>query len=231
MRNKVDIKVFFGIAIIAVGIVLFLDNMGFGLRVNIFDFWPLVLVAIGLSQLVQPQEARQPLSGAIFLFLGLFFLLDNLFYIPYDFGDLWPILLIIIGYSILRNHAWGAEKEGGNSDFINLSFILGGGDHKFTSQSLTGGKITAIMGGGTIDLRQASCEGDTLIIDTFAFWGGIEIIVPFHWTVNIQGSPIMGAIENTTSSPAGIEGIEINLPPKNLVIKGSAIMGGVEVKN
>ncbi len=231
MRNKVDIKVFFGIAIIAVGIVLFLDNMGFGLRVNIFDFWPLVLVAIGLSQLVQPQEARQPLSGTIFLFLGLFFLLDNLFYIPYDFGDLWPILLIIIGYSILKNHAWGEHKDGGTSDFINLSFILGGGDHKFTSQSLTGGKITAIMGGGTIDLRQASCEGDTLIIDTFAFWGGIEIIVPFHWTVNIQGSPIMGAIENTTSSPAGIEGIEINLPPKNLVIKGSAIMGGVEVKN
>jgi predicted membrane protein len=231
MKNKIDIKVFFGIAIIAVGIVLFLDNMGLGLRVNIFDFWPLILVAIGLNQLVQHSEARQPVSGAIFLFIGVYFLLDEFFYLPFDLGDLWPIIFIFIGYSMLKNHAWGSAPEGATADFINLSFIVGGGDHKFTSQTLNGGKITAIMGGGTIDLRQASCTGDTLIIDTFAFWGGIEIIVPFHWQVNIQASPIMGAIENHTSSPAGIEGIEINLPPKSLIIKGTAIMGGVEVKN
>ena len=231
MKNRIDIKVFFGIAIIAVGVILFLDNLGFDFRVNLFDFWPLILVAIGLNQLVQPHEARQPISGIVFLFLGLYFLLDNFIYIPFDLGDLWPIILIVIGFSILKNHAWGAPDKAASADFINLSFILGGGDHKFTSQTLTGGKVTAIMGGGTIDLRQASCEGDTLILDTFAFWGGIEIIVPFHWQVNIQASPIMGAIENNTSSPAGIEGIEINLPPKSLVIKGSAIMGGVEVKN
>lgn len=231
MKNRIDIKVFFGIAIIAVGIILFLDNMGFDLRVNIFDFWPLILVAIGLNQLVQPQEARQPVSGVIFLSLGVYFLLDEFFYLPFDLGDLWPVILIFIGVSILKNHVWGTPGKAGSADFINLSFIIGGGDHKFTSQTLSGGKVTAIMGGGTIDLRQASCEGDTLVIDVFAFWGGIEIIVPIHWQVNIQASPIMAGIENNTSSPAGIEGIEISLPPKTLVIKGSAIMGGVEVKN
>ncbi|KAA3609754.1 MAG: hypothetical protein D8M58_09090 [Calditrichaeota bacterium] len=231
MRNKIDIKVFFGIAIIAVGIILFLDNIGFDLRVNIFDFWPLILIAIGLNQLVQPAEARQPLSGSIFLFLGAYFLLDEFIYIPFDLGDLWPVLLILVGISILRNHVWGTPEKGGSADFINLTFILGGGDHKFTSQTLTGGKVTAIMGGGTIDLRQASCEGEDLVIEAFAFWGGVEIIVPFHWQVNIQASPIMGAVENNTTSPAGIEGIEVNLAPKNLIIKGSAIMGGVEVKN
>jgi len=231
MKNRIDIKVFFGIAIIAVGIILFLDNMGFDLRVNVFDFWPLILVAIGLNQLIQPHEARQPVSGVIFLLLGVYFLMDEFFYLPFDLGDLWPLIFIFIGVSLLRNHAWGSSDKGGDADFINLSFIVGGGDHKFTSQTLTGGKVTAIMGGGKIDLRQASCVEDTLTIDTFAFWGGIEIVVPFHWQVNIQASPIMGAIENNTSSPAGIEGIEINLPPKNLIIKGSAIMGGVEVKN
>ncbi len=231
MKNRIDIKVFFGIAIIAVGIILFLDNMGFGLRVNIFDFWPLILVAIGLNQLIQPQEARQPVSGSIFLFLGVYFLLDKFLYLPFDLGDLWPLIIIFVGFSMLKNHAWGKPQNSGDADFINLSFILGGGDHKFTSKTLTGGKVTAIMGGGKIDLRQASCEGDTIVIDVFAFWGGIEIVVPFHWQVNIQASPIMGAIENQTSSPDGIEGIEINLPPKTLVIKGSAIMGGVEVQN
>jgi predicted membrane protein len=231
MKNKIDIKVFFGVSIIAAGILLFLDNLGIGPRVDIFDFWPLILIAIGLNQLIQPPKAQQPISGAIFLFLGAYFLLDNFIYIPFDLGDLWPVFLILVGFSMLKNHVWSTPENGDEGDFINLSFILGGGDHKFTSQTLAGGKITAIMGGGKIDLRQAGCTGDTLIIDTFAFWGGIEIIVPFHWQVNIQGSPIMGAMENLTSSPMGIEGIEVNLPPKTLIVKGSAIMGGVEVKN
>ena len=231
MKNKIDIKVFFGLAVIAVGIIMFLDNMGLGLDVNLFDFWPLILVAIGLNQVVQPKEARQSFSGWIFIGIGALFLLDNLGYIYFNFGDLWPVILILIGISILRNHAWKRSEEGADSDYINLAFILGGGDHKYTSQTISGGKITAIMGGGTIDLRQASSKQDTIILDTFAFWGGIEIVVPYHWQVNIQGSPILGGMENNTTSPANVEGIEINLPPKTLIIKGSAIMGGVEVKN
>lgn len=231
MKNKIDIKVFFGLAIIAAGILLFLDNMGFGLNINLFDFWPLILIAVGLNQVVQPKEARQSFSGWVFIGIGSLFLLDNLGYIYFSFSNLWPILLILIGFSILKNHVWSGSDEGRDSDYINLSFILGGGDQKFTSQSISGGKITAIMGGGKIDLRQASIKGDSIVIDTFAFWGGIEIVVPYHWQVNIQGSPILGGMENNTTSPANVEGIEIKLPPKTLIIKGSAIMGGVEVKN
>ena len=43
MQGKVDIKVFFGIAVIIAGVVLFMDNsLGFDFHVNIFDFWPLL---------------------------------------------------------------------------------------------------------------------------------------------------------------------------------------------
>jgi len=109
--------------------------------------------------------------------------------------------------------------------------VLGGGDHIYTSQTLTGGKVTAIMGGGKIDLRKANCVGDQLTLDCFAFWGGIEIIVPYHWNVNVQGTPIMGGIENKASSLENIEGIEVNLDPKTLIIKGAVVMGGIEIKN
>lgn len=176
MKQRIDIKVFFGVAIIVAGIILFLDNIGFleqfglYLDINFFDFWPLILIAIGLNQVMQPKEARQSFSGWIFIGLGAFFLIDNFYYIPFGFWDLWPVVLILIGLSILRNHPWQKSDEEGGNDFINLSFILGGGDHKFTSQAITGGRVTAIMGGGTIDLRQASTKQESIIIDTFAMW-------------------------------------------------------------
>ena len=232
MQGKVDIKVFFGIAVIIAGVVLFMDNsLGFDFHVNIFDFWPLLLIAIGLNQILQPSEFRQSFSGWIFVGIGALFLLDNLHFIYFSFSDLWPILLILIGFSILRGYTRRNQEEENSPDFINLSFILGGGDHKYTSQKIAGGRVTAIMGGGTIDLRQANSDKEEIVLDCFVMWGGIEVFVPFHWQVNIKGTPILAGMENKTSSPSNIEGIEINLPVKKLVIKGSAIMGGVEVKN
>lgn len=233
MQKRIDVKVFIGIAIIIAGVLLFLDNnLGLDLRIDLFDFWPLILMAFGLSHILQPKEARQTIWGWIMLGIGVLFLLDNLHLIYFEFSDLWPLLLILIGFSMLKKHtSLGTDKDKNGPDFINLSFILGGGNHVFTSQNLTGGNITAILGGGKIDLRRAGCEGDTLTIDAFAFWGGIEIMVPYHWKVNIQGTPIMGSFENQTSSIDNIDGIQVNLPPKTLIVRGSALMGAVEVKN
>jgi predicted membrane protein len=231
MQGKMDVKVFIGVAIIIAGVVLFMDNaLGFNFRVNLFDFWPLILIAFGLNSLVQPKEVRQPVWGWILVGVGSLFMLDNLHIIYFDFSDLWPLLLILIGFSMLKKHtSQGVPK--GDPEYINLSFILGGGDHVYTSQKLKGGNVSAILGGGKIDLRRAGCEGESITIDVFAFWGGIEIMVPYHWKVNIQGTPIMGAVENQTNSIDNINGIEVNLPPKTLIVRGSAIMGAVEVKN
>ena len=125
MQGKIDIKVFFGVAIIIAGIILFMDHsLGFDLQVNLFDFWPLILIAIGLNQILQPKEWRQSFSGWIFVGIGALFLLDNLHFIYFDFSDLWPVILILIGFSILKNHMAGDKEDINGPDYINLSFIL-----------------------------------------------------------------------------------------------------------
>ena len=53
--------------------------------------------------------------------------------------------------------------------------------------------------------------------------GGIEIKVPEDWTVVCKGFPVMGGFEDTTK-PRGDTG-------KRLVVRGLALMGGVEVHN
>jgi len=233
MKRHFDFKFYFGIAIVLAGIVLFLDNIGFDFGVDLFDFWPLILIAIGLNHLSQPAEARQSYNGWIFIGFGVLFLLRSFDVISFRLGELWPLVLILIGLAILKNHMNKEDRERGGTagDYINLTFLLGGGEHNYTSQTLKSGSVMAFMGGGTIDLRQADCADDSLVIDVFAIWGGVEIRVPFHWQVNIQGTPILGGMENNSSSGDRIETTDVSKPARQLIIKGTVIMGGLEVKN
>ena len=72
-------------------------------------------------------------------------------------------------------------------------------------------------------MRASLPEGGEAIIDTFAFWGGIEIKVPEDWEVVNYGSAFLGAFENKTRPLPGAS--------RRLIVTGTAIMGGVEVKN
>jgi hypothetical protein len=58
----------------------------------------------------------------------------------------------------------------------------------------------------------------------FAMWGGIEIRVPDDWTVVSRVTPVLGGFDDKTRPSPGAGA-------HRLVIRGFAIMGGIEVKN
>ncbi len=225
------VKIMIGVLIICAGTAFLLQNFGYLENIDVWDFWPVLLILLGLSHLVQPSGSRQAFSGVILVTIGGLFLLDNLNIIPYGFSDFWPVILILVGIFIIKNAVWtGAGKTAASSDFVNLSLIMGGGDYKFNTKNFKGGKVTAIMGGGTIDLRGADIQEEGAILDTFAFWGGIEIKVPENWLVTVQGSPLLGGFDNKAAGPVnGIANAEKRV--KKLLIKGTAIMGAIEIKN
>ena len=84
------------------------------------------------------------------------------------------------------------------------------------------GDLTAIMGGIELDLRGASTANGEAVIDLFVMWGGIEIWVPPDWAVsNEVGLLMAGAEDKSTGTQAARH---------RLVVRGFAIMGGVEIK-
>ena len=227
-----DARVVVALFVIALGVLFLLKNLGVPIGFNLWELWPVVLILVGLSHISRTRELGQSLGGWILIIIGVLFLLSNLDIIPYGFFDFWPVVLILVGILILKNAFWGFSKAPSSKDFISLSFILGGGDHKFNTKDLKGGKITAIMGGGTIDLREADIQEDEIVIDAFTIMGGIDIMVPTTWEVNLQGTPLLGGMDNKTSFHA--ENNKASRPgqsPKRVTIKGTAIMGGVEIKN
>jgi predicted membrane protein len=77
---------------------------------------------------------------------------------------------------------------------------MGGFKRRITTPDFRGGEITAIMGGCDLDLRQSSING-VAVLNVFAMCGGITIKVPVDWTVELDGTPIMGGFEEKTIVP------------------------------
>ena len=101
--------------------------------------------------------------------------------------------------------------------------ILGGVSRGSSSRDFRGGDLTAILGGCEIDLRRAAINGEA-VIDIFAMWGGIELKVPEDWAVESRVTPLLGGVEDKTRPPQGASA-------HRLLLRGFAIMGGVEIKN
>ena len=220
------------LAIIIAGVILLAENLGMDIHIDVWEWWPLIIIFIGIGQVIRPSAHRQPLSGIILIFVGLVFLGNSLDVFYFDLGDLWPVFLILAGLSMLRHHSWKKNSEMSDQDRLNLSMVLGGGEYRLTSKKFKGGKITAIMGGGTLDLTNAEMETNEVEIGVFALMGGLEIRIPKHWHLNVSATPIMGGVEDKTHN-AHTENNGLDMPQtgKRLTIIGSLILGGLEVRN
>jgi predicted membrane protein len=223
-----DTKIIIGLVILIFGILLFLRNLGYDIGMSLWSYWPIILIILGLRIMIQPRENRQLVTGAILVLVGALLILHNLRIIHFGWGIIWPIIIILIGISIIVGHFKHSGKLGIAKDRIDLSMVMGGGEFRFDSHEFKGGRITAIMGGGTVDLRDADMVTDEIVIDIFALMGGIEFWVPTSWQVVMHGTPILGGMENKAVSR--VSDIQSS-KPKRLIITGMAVMGGVEVKN
>jgi predicted membrane protein len=227
--RRVTPRLVIGLAIMTAGLLLALDSLGLVDSGAVFRFWPLVLIAVGVAK--WSSEPHQASAAVVWIVAGVGFLLVSLGRM--SFGGVWALVLFFVGANI----AWRAlrpatpRRTAGEESF-DMVAVLGGAKTGSTAPDLAsggvrhfkGGRAMAVMGGCEIDLRHATlAEGQEALVDVFVMWGGIEIRVPEEWQVVNHGSAFLGGFENKTRPLPG--------PPRRLIVTGTAIMGGVEVKN
>ena len=218
-------RLILGLAIVVLGGLMLLDNL------NVIEadplyryFFPGVLLAVGLSVLVQGS-----IWGWVWIVGGGWILAEKLDLVEVSFFQLFlPAVLLLVGGSLVyrtfvrpRTTAPGPEDP---ASYVRAFAVMSGNERRGIASTFRGGDLAAFMGGVTLDLRQAKMTPEGAVLDAFAFWGGIEIKVPESWQVRGEVIPLLGGFEDKTRpKPGAVEG--------TLVIRGFAIMGGVEVSN
>lgn len=242
-----------GVVAIAVGILFLFYQSGFFPPGFYLDIWAVVLFAIGLGQFIGACDGRGRIWALGFLTAGTIVELNALGYTHIHMKQVWPLFLIFAGISALWHtmkgprsgsrvrigvYKVGRETEGdeGNGPEspngpedpqIDMDFVLGGGEPRVESKNFRGGRINAVLGGFKLDLTHADIEGTEAVLYVNAVMGGGEIVVPETWLVDMHGSAFLGGYDNKTRyfQP------DATKPVKRLVIRGNAMLGGIEIKN
>ncbi len=234
-------RLFFAIFLIVVGVLLFLDNVGLIPVRNIWDYWPLILVAAGLGRLMNCRDAAGRLIGSFLVLFGTLLLLVTLQIVHIHTRDgSWPVALLLIAFGaamlvkVLEPGAIGRRSfglptpvSGDTNNALNDVTVLGAIKRKLETGNFLGGLIVSVFGSVDIDLRrsQISAPERTAALEIRAVFGAAKIRVPESWRVNVVGTSILGSYEDKTIPP----NVGPNAP--TLVITGFALFSSVEIEN
>jgi len=98
-----------GLAILGIGAVLVFDKTGFSTGTNFWDFWPLILIAVGITRLANSGDGEHRQGALTLTFIGCWLLIASLGLFGLDYGDSWPLVLVAIGLAILLT-AWSPGR-------------------------------------------------------------------------------------------------------------------------
>ena len=211
-----------GLSIFIVGVAFLLSALNIISFENLFsELWPVLIILSGLIILVN--NMRSWPVGLFLVALGTMYQFQQLDVIQVDpWSVVWSLAVIFIGISVLTGRSY-TGKRFSKDERDDVTAILSGTNVTNHSKSFKQSNTTAIMGGARLDLREADIDKHA-VVDLFTFWGGVEIIVPSNVVIRNQVNNIMAGTEDkshqktTKDSPV-------------LVIAGTAIMGGVSIRN
>jgi predicted membrane protein len=215
--------------------------------------WQMLLIVIGLFI-----GLKKGFRGGWFVpvIIGGAFLANEFVWHGQMYRHLWPIILIVIGLAFLtkskkkhwancydekKNTAMNNETTPttataittpppgkaveGEDDYLNITSIFGGTEKTVLSKNFRGGSMVNIFGGSEVNLTQADING-TAVLDVTAIFGGATLIVPSNWVVKSDAALVFGGISDKRTVSGFSE-----TTSKNLVLKGTILFGGLEIKS
>ncbi|HEY2648394.1 MAG TPA: DUF5668 domain-containing protein [Puia sp.] len=213
---------------ILIGSFFLMDQLVPGLDIHRF-IWPAVIILVGLIMLIRPKKPHW---------------MEHDWHRKWEHRDWerWQRRRMRRGYpgmgdypgntsntstgtNVGSSSGMGYSSKGFSSeDFIDATTILGGIHKNILSKNFKGGDITIFMGGAEINLSQADIQG-TASLDITQIMGGTKIIIPPHWEVRSQLTSVFGNIEDKRTNIGHTD------PNKVLIIDGSSVFGGIEIRN
>ena len=113
MYAGISKRTFLGLIVLGIGVMLLLDTTNaLGGDTAIFGtYWPVLLIALGSWRLAA-HPMRPTLLPLVILTIGILFLLAELDVGSWGIGRLWPVIVVVLGLSLLlrgglSRRGWG----------------------------------------------------------------------------------------------------------------------------
>lgn len=244
-RNDKSNALITGLIFIAVGAILLLSNMNIvpWQWKRVFVSWQMLLIVIGIVQFLRKNIS----AGLILILIGGFFILPKLSFILPTWirhnitDDFWPLLIVMVGLVIIigavssnnkRKICQSTSNPNSPEDFsniksgdgyVNVNHVFSGSEQVFLEPVFRGGNIKTVFGGFTLDLRRTSLPEGISYLKLEAVFGGVTLIVPENWYVEVSQNSFLGGFSNNR--------VAFNYDPnKKLIIEANCVFGGGEVK-
>ena len=213
MRN-----VYWGFVLIAIGILLLLDNLGvadFGDMIQ--DFWPLLLVFWGLGLLLRRRSAatQQATVGG-----------------P-------PVESSQMGSSAAGLSQSGSAQGGSSqseSELLHQASAFGDISVKVTSPRFRGGSVSTVFGGSNVDLSGAGIAGGEHELRIHGVFGESRLFLPRDAAVAISASSVFGELvifgQHKGGVSSEIQHVTANYPQatSRLKITITRVFGSIRVE-
>lgn len=93
------------------------------------------------------------------------------------------------------------------------------------NKNFKGGEATSVFGGTELNLMQADINGH-VVFELTQIFGGAKLILPAHWEIKSEIVNIFGGVEDKRP----VQSVT-NDPNKVIVLKGTSIFGGIEIRS
>ena len=90
-----------GLILIVVGAVLLSVNLGYGVPLALLQYYPVVLLALGLIGVVVPSRHLQRSTGIWLLASGIYCAISEFNLFDLGWGSAWPIFIVAYGIQVI----------------------------------------------------------------------------------------------------------------------------------
>jgi len=101
----------------------------------------------------------------------------------------------------------------------------GGSEVRPTGEEIQDAVVSVMMGGAVLDLRDASPPRRPARLDVMIVMGGVQLLVPEDWRVQIEVEALMGGIQDARDGQADQD------RPVDLVLEGRVVFGGLDISS
>lgn len=232
-------KIAGGLLFVTVGALFLARELGAQFPEWLFS-WKTLLIGIGLVSAIKHRFRN--FFWIALVSVGSAFLLSDLYPEMHIKQFVAPILIIAAGLFIIfkprrKLRHWDkygydrdrfCNKEGIQSteDTIHCSTVFGAIKKNIISKDFKGGNVDLVCAGTELNLSQADIT-ESATLNVSIVMGGIKLIIPSNWVIISEVEITMAEIaDKRPAQPLATDG-----KAKTLILKGSMVMGGIEIKS